>query len=358
MSEFHVECVKIGEVTKHPNADTLSCTLIHNGYPVLFKTGDFNEGDLACYIPIDALVQVSRPEFAFLDSGKGRAVERIKARRLRGVFSMGLLIRAPVSAKAGDDLREWFGVEKWEPESEKEPAPDNRKARRSWHRTWFGSLVYRVRQLLGLAPPTPPKVPVYDIEGLRKYQNLFQEGEAVVIREKIHGCSSRYLHTGKHFFIGSRTVMTRNGPSVWKTVADRYCLKEKLKRYPGVVLHGEVYGSVQDLKYGVPESEDVRFVAFDALVPDGPTNRRWLNDEELEAFCALLGLPMAPVLYRGPWHRDLVKLAEGKTTMPGANHVREGFVVRPVAERHDQHFGRVQLKLAGQDYLTRKDARD
>lgn len=356
MTEFKIEAVKIGKVTQLPNSDSLSITNIHNGYPVIFRTGDFREGDVACYVPVDALVPVDRPEFSFLDSGKGRKFERIKARRLRGTFSMGLLVRAPVSARPGDDLQAWFGIDKWLPESEREPAPDNSKARRAWHRTWVGALWYRIRQLVGLAPPKPPSVPVYDIEGLRKNAGLFKDGEEVIIREKIHGCCSRYVHTGKHFFIGSRTVMSRVGPNVWKTVAERYKLAEKLKQHPGVVLFGEVYGSVQDLKYGVPADEEVRFVAFDALWPNKDGTRRWLDNDHLERFCASLSIPMAPILYRGPWSSDLARLAEGKSTMPGANHVREGFVVRPVVERHDPRFGRVQLKLAGQDYLLRKTA--
>jgi tRNA-binding EMAP/Myf-like protein len=355
MTEFRVECVRIGEVEKHPNADSLSITNIHGGYPCIFKTGDFETGKLACYIPVDALVPVAREEFKFLDSGKGREFERIKARKLRGTFSMGLLVRAPDGAKEGDDLRAAMGVDKWEPESEREPSPTNRKARRSWHRSWFGGIVYRVRQWLGLAAPTPPSVPVYDIEGIRKHSGVLIEGEEVVIREKLHGCSSRYLHTGKHFFIGSRTVMTREGPSVWKTIAVRHNLESKLKNHPNVVLYGEVYGSVQDLKYGVPPSEDVRFIAFDALVLNADGTRKWLDNDDLEKFCSELNIPMAPILYRGPWKTELVSLAEGKTTMPGAKHVREGFVVRPTKERHDPRFGRVQLKLAGQDYLLRGD---
>ena len=46
MSEFKVEVVKIRKIEKHPNADTLSITNIHGGYPVVFRTEDFNEGDL------------------------------------------------------------------------------------------------------------------------------------------------------------------------------------------------------------------------------------------------------------------------------------------------------------------------
>lgn len=45
MSEFHVEVVRVGPVTKHPNADTLSITNIHGGYPVIMRTGVFDAMD-------------------------------------------------------------------------------------------------------------------------------------------------------------------------------------------------------------------------------------------------------------------------------------------------------------------------
>jgi hypothetical protein len=55
MSELHAPVVRIGKVGKHPNADTLSITQA-GGFPVIFRTGDFKEGDLAVYVPIDSLL--------------------------------------------------------------------------------------------------------------------------------------------------------------------------------------------------------------------------------------------------------------------------------------------------------------
>jgi hypothetical protein len=49
MSEFRVQVVQLGPIEKHPNADTLSCTEV-DGYPVIFRTGDYAEGDLAVYL--------------------------------------------------------------------------------------------------------------------------------------------------------------------------------------------------------------------------------------------------------------------------------------------------------------------
>jgi len=61
-----------------------------------------------------------------------------------------------------------------------------------------------------------------------------------------------------------------------------------------------------------------------------------------------------PTLYRGPWSESLRYLAEGKTTMPGADHVREVFVVKPIKERMMRGLGRVFLKFVGEGNLLRK----
>lgn len=352
MSEFHVEVVRLGSVVDLPKSDTLAITHVHGGYPCIVKRGQFAEGDLAVYIPVDALCPVARPEFTFLDSGKGRTYERIRARKLRGTFSMGLLIAAPDGSKPGDDVRAHYGIEKWEPPSERDDAcPMAATRRESWlKRAWLS-----VCHAIGLTPPKPPSVPIYDIEGLRKHIGILNLGEEVVLTEKIHGCNSRFIWTGKRFYVGSRTMFRKSGPSVWHTVADRYRLEAIMRQYPGAVLFGEVYGSVQDLKYGVPADEGVRFVVFDLLWENhGAHTRRYFDYDNLLRFCAEHELPVVPELYRGPWSPDLIRYAEGPTTMPGANHVREGFVVKPVIERTDPHFGRVQLKLPGEGYLTRK----
>ena len=57
------------------------------GYTACVAKGLFRPGDLAAYLPPDSLVP-DTPEFAFL--GEHR---RIKVRRLRGIYSQGLLIR-------------------------------------------------------------------------------------------------------------------------------------------------------------------------------------------------------------------------------------------------------------------------
>ena len=44
MSDFHCEVVAVRNVGRHPNADTLSIADA-NGQPVIFRTGDYKEGE-------------------------------------------------------------------------------------------------------------------------------------------------------------------------------------------------------------------------------------------------------------------------------------------------------------------------
>lgn len=160
MSTFKVEVVKLPSFIKHPNADSLNIVQIFS-YPVIFSMKEgFNEGDLVAYIPVDAVAPMT-PQWAFL--GDSERSHRIKSKKLRGVFSMGLLTRAPEGAKVGDDVAAQLGFTKFE-----QPEP-----------TTMG----------GENERDPGFIPCYtDIEGYRRYAHLLTDGEPVVIAEKLHGC--------------------------------------------------------------------------------------------------------------------------------------------------------------------------
>lgn len=325
MSEFHIQLVRLGPIERHANADTLSITRVHGGYPCIFRTGELHEGDLAVYIPVDALVNTHRPEFAsFAARADASGWMRVRALRLRGVFSMGLLIPPKPGWVEGQDVRAELGVEKWEP-----PIPDD------------GA---------GDDAPDPGILPTYDIEGLRRWPSLLTEGEEVYITEKLDGANGRALWHDGRLHLGARNTFKRpDGSSPWARVARQYELAAKLKDLP-YALYFEVFGHVQALRYGLG-NQMVRIAVFDAL---NVQDRRWLSVDPLRLLLSELALPMAPALYRGPWRQDLAALAEGDTTIDGAQHVREGIVIRPVVERWDERIGRVQLKLHGEGYLTKK----
>jgi RNA ligase (TIGR02306 family) len=319
MSEFRVEVVQVGSLEKHPNADTLSITKVYD-YPVIVKTGEFNPGDKAVYIPIDAIVPDNDPRFDFLGSNK-----RIKAKRLRGTFSMGLLIKADPNLEIGQDVADIIGIKKWEPKETTTTGGDNERC--------------------------PFFFPVYtDIENYRRWPDVLQEWEPVIITEKIHGCNARFVYHKDRLWCGSRTGIKKQDPtSLWWKAANIHNLEERLKSIPGIVLYGEVFGQVQDLKYGA-EKNDLFFAVFDAM--DINTGK-YLGWGETERLANLVDLPLVPILYKGMWDKDLLKLCEGKSTL--ADHIREGCVIKPLQERFDDKLGRVILKVVSEAYLLRKD---
>ena len=131
----------------------------------------------------------------------------------------------------------------------------------------------------------------------------------------------------------------------WKALGCNPWIEEFCRANECVTVYGEVYGRVQDLHYGVPANR-VEVAVFDVL---GGTE--WWPAERLRA-----SLPShcVPLLYEGPYDEGQVQaLAEGPSTIAGAKHLREGCVLKPVAERTDPEIGRVQLKIVSNAYLEK-----
>lgn len=330
MSEFNVEVVRVGPIEKHPNADSLSITRVLGDYPVIIRTGDFNEGDLAVYVPIDSVVPDTE-RWAFL---KGH--RRIKAKKLRGVFSMGMLASLPDDLglggegaggwDVGDPCQPEMGIEKYEPHV---------------HTRTIMSTEQEADQ---------PFIPRYtDIEGLRRYGDIISQKEDVVITEKIHGSNGRWLFRDGRFWVGSHNYLRKEDPrNLWWQAMEKESLRNVCSLAENMLFFGEVYGNVQDLKYGLGDDIGVRmFDVFDTIT------MRYLDYPDFYELCERLKVDTVPLLYRGPWSDDLRSLAEGVTTL-GGGHVREGFVVRPVRERWDDRIRRVILKFIGEGYLLRK----
>jgi len=172
----------------------------------------------------------------------------------------------------------------------------------------------------------------------------------------VHNSNSRYCYAKDKDgqwtqFCGSRTNwMAEDEKNIW-WMALRQCpaIGEWCRAHPEQILYGEVFGQVQSLKYGA-RPNDIFFAAFAVL-----DKSRWLDfDDAYGSVKAVPGLNWVPLLYRGPFDgAKLFELAEGDSTWPGANHMREGCVVLPIKERTDPELGRVQLKLVSNRYLEK-----
>lgn len=352
MSKHEVKVVKIETVLPHNDSDNLELVQIWD-YQVVVKRNQFPLGSLAAYIESDYEVDITRPEFVFLDEGKGKQFQRITMRKFRGERSYGLLVKAPEGSVEGDNVMELLGVERWKPTPQK------------------GS-----GMLSGLQAKGPGiHVPHYDLENFKKYHELFNKGERVIFTEKIHGTNSRYVFSEGEMHCGSRTTWkmkpgthikdimyveneakTITAPeSVWWSALDQNPWVEAwCRNHPNMVLFGEVYGpNVQGVQFAYgKQQKQYGFAAFDVL-----SAGRWVdNNELLDNPEYSDGLEeTAPVLYRGPLNREMLEiLAEQDSIFPGQK-VREGIVVKlDGRERFDPKHGRVALKFVSDKYLCMK----
>ncbi len=118
MSTHSVNIVEITDIQPHPNADRLN--IVHvSGWNCVVARGQFKPGDRAVYVEPDYVVPTARPEFAFLAKGhEDRTEHRMKAVRLRGQLSFGLLVPVPADVAAlpvGSNVMENLGIRRYEP---------------------------------------------------------------------------------------------------------------------------------------------------------------------------------------------------------------------------------------------------
>jgi RNA ligase (TIGR02306 family) len=371
LSTHRVEVFEITELEKHPNADSLSIAYCA-GYQVVVRTADWRLGALGAYVPPDSLVPVDRPEFSFLDAGRGRTYERVRVAKLRGELSMGLLVPAPEGSLPGDNVAEALGVVPYVSKQEQ--------------KEMFG----------GESVAPPPGIWLkYDLENFHRYaDDIFYEGEEIIATEKIHGANAkftatyelpedgvepselpwrtdftrwatktlpddtgarevRFLEGYAKLHAGSRTLWKEYSPKNlwWRALSQDERLIQLLANFPDIAVYGEVFGAVQDLRYGFDPGA-VTFRAFDIL-----KNGRWMDYDAARDLADAFGVAWVPVVYRGPFDKKLLtELAEGPSCIDGADHIRDGIVVRPKRERTHVRCGRVKLKLVSNAYLMRKEA--
>lgn len=356
MSTLLVEVVRIGDICKHPNADTLSLTTV-KGWNCIIKTGQFQPSDLALYVPIDSVLPGAMVEEHQLEYLKNGA--RVRTVKLRGVLSQGLLLALPEGHRfrEGDLVAEALGITKWEPPAPSyQGAPNMAKATKN--------------------RPNPNFTRYCDPENIKNYPTVFNGGDVVCVTEKIHGTNARFGNIKRaapkglwqrlirfffgrwmgeyEFAVGSRNVhLTGDNPqfyedNIYHQIAKRYNLKDILPK--DVTLYGEIYGDkVQDLTYGLTNGQmDVAF--FDMKVGD-----KYVRWQEFLDFCYQHRLPHVPLLYTGFYTEGLLAEHTSGKSLLAPKQMREGCVIKTTTEENDIHIGRKILKSVSEEYLLRKD---
>ena len=321
MSAFKAEVVRV-KLEPHPNADRLELAKVR-GWQCCVVKGQFQEGGLAVYIPVDAVLPDALIESLGIRKNYRKRLRTIK---LRGLVSQGLLICAGQDNVEGQDVTEALGITKYDP-----PIPVH---------------------MAGPVRSEHARFQKYtDIENWKNFPDLFRPGEEVVVTEKVHGTNFRAAKLDGELHVGShRLSLVEDPANLYWRAAVLLGLKERLAE--GELLYGEVYGhGVQDLAYGKKPGQ-IAVIVFDII-----RDNRYLDYAAFAGRLAEAGWQhlTAPILHRGPWTPDIPKLACGQSVLcPG--QIREGVVIRPASERFDPRTGRVILKGLNDDYLLRTDA--
>lgn len=93
---------RIDRVDPIDGADRIEVATV-GGWRVVVQKGEFKAGDLALYHEIDSFIDTSRPAYSFLDATKEMVIDGetrmghvLRTRKMRGVYSQGLLLKPEV----------------------------------------------------------------------------------------------------------------------------------------------------------------------------------------------------------------------------------------------------------------------
>lgn len=383
MSTFEAKVYKL-RIEPHPNADKLELAVVGD-YRAIVGKGQFKTGDLGVYIQEASVV----PEWLLVKMnlvGKlaGKQHNRVKAIKLRGILSQGLVypVRADLEfdgehvftdgsdgyitledgsetdIQLGEDVAELLGITKYEP-----PIP-----------------VHMAGEVFNAHGYTLS----FDIENIKKFPNVLEVGEQVIVTEKLHGTWTCFgyhpdvdvpIITSKglsgqglafkhneankdnlymrsfHASTLDYSAINQVGPTIIQRVRDWVAAEFSLVSNSAVYILGETFGKgVQDLQYGLDKPA---FRAFDIYV-GSPGQGRYLTGSEFLTCCRESVIETVPVLLIGPYTPTIVAhLTDGKDNITGT-HIREGVVIRPyLQERRNDEIGRVILKSVSEHYLLR-----
>lgn len=362
MSSLIVEVCQIDNIKSHSNADKLELAEI-KGWQCVVPKGKYIAKQNVIFVPPDAMIPKDVSDKWGVTnylSSKGR----VKSIKLRGEPSFGIIIDNESDWPIGYDCASDFGITKYEPPQ--------------W--TIKGNT----------APKHPLWVRYTEIEHLRNFSRVL-DGKEVICTEKIHGANTSIAMLDGELVVSSRNLnrqppyrpvnkrytginriwnprrwfnpnytenvvdeIAKDNDWFWHATSSLYgvidLLKELSQKYKQVIVYGEIYGSdVQDLSYGV---KGLCWRAFDILI-DG----KYVDANEFYNYCGKYNIPTAPRLYEGVYDLErIIALSRGNTNINGAEHIREGLVVKCIKEESQPRVGRLIFKYINDDYLIRQSS--
>jgi RNA ligase (TIGR02306 family) len=303
------QIVKILEVKKHPNADSLDLVKVL-GWQCVAKLGEFKEGEIVVYIEIDTQLK-ERPEFEFLRNKNFR----VRSIRLRGELSQGLILPLSVLPTGeyheSDDVSELVGASHYE-----KPIP-----------------ACLAGQAKGGFPTS--LISKTDEERIQNYPALIEyfKGREVYVSVKINGASGSFIKksadpsvpndTGE-IFVCSRNLNLKDteNNTHWK-ILRKYDLLDKMPE--GYAIQYECYGEgIQGNDLGI-KGQDIAVFNVKNLLTG-----QYLSYDDFKIFCDSLKIPMVPIYYLGIFKWETVEemLSEADTVKYPNGKDGEGLVWR------------------------------
>ena len=365
MSDYKVPYTTIRNITPHNNAERLEVCTVY-GFQVIAQKGKYSIGDKIIYVPIDSVLDSKLETKLFPEGSKVKLHNsRVKQIRLRGLASQGMIIDPKEVSdlinleylELESDLSGILNITKYEP-----PQPG------------FAQTVGRDKQR-NKRTDNPHFHKYNGLESIKWFPDLFQEGEQVVIQEKLHGTNCRagllpfvantWFKKLKVFFrlapkyekcYGSNNVEISSklsysgyyGEDLYGSTLRSQDVFSKLK--PNETVFGEIIGpNVQkNYTYGLTEH---KFVLFDVKVLQEDGQQIWLSPEEVEIFAKERGFEFVPILYKGPYNKEFAyTLTKGTSVYCQAQKIREGIVIK-AQDNYSTEGNKKALKWVSEAYL-------
>jgi len=297
----------ITSIEAHPNADRLELATVSN-FKCIVPKGVFQTGELVVFISPDTIL----PDDEWAITFKKYCPTRVRAIKLRGVYSFGLVIKLSVFGdifpqEAGLDVSGVLKVIKYEA-----PVPQDLSAK--------GNLPF------GIFKTDEDRWQVVNLESFL--------GRSGVITLKIDGKSSTYYckkmgdewHTG----VCSRSLEIKPDVSNQYTLINKkYGILDTLLAYckandRSLAVRGEISGqNIQNFAKNPHAKGELKWHMFRILDLD---TLKYLNFDEVEALAVQLDFPLVPIIERSVISMDLIKYyAEGIDKLNGDSF--EGVVV-------------------------------
>lgn len=276
--------VTINTIQPIPKADAIDVARI-GGWSVVVPKGQFEPGETALYIEIDAFLPDGHPAWQFLvdkqsiehNGVRGHVLRTVKMRKQ---VSQGLLVKPSffgeqlAQAALGEDVGERLGIFKYEA-----PVP---------------------AELEGLARGMyPTRIPKTDQERIQNLENelsIYQaDGHEWEVTEKLEGASTTYALLDGEVHACSRTVdyLDLEGSVIWAVAHAMQLPQKMLHELAGhnLAIQGELVGP--GIEGNIYKLTEHRFYVYDIYDAD---TARYLSPQERYALVDRLGLRHVPVI--------------------------------------------------------------